>query len=431
MRKISHVLSGALLAVGIAGGLAGGAARADDLVFMSTQLRPVEEAQKVRDVILKDFAGHVNFVVDQPQQLLVRFRAEQQGGSHTISLVGALHGELEPLASGNFLMPVDDLAAQLSGRGILPKLMTLGRFGGEHQMYIPWMQASYIMVANKQALPFLPAGADINKLTYDQLAAWGKAIQDKTGKRLLGFPAGPQGLMHRFFEGYLYPSFTGGVVTTFRSPDAVSMWTQFRGLWKYVNPNSTSYGFMQEPLLSGDVWIAFDHEARMLDALRKRPDDFVAFPPPAGPHGAGFMPVIAGLAISLDAPDAAGAKALIEYLLRPETQILTARSTSFLPVLKVGLPADLDPGLRMAADAIQQAQAAPDAIASVLPIGLGDKSGEFDKVFLDTFQLIVLRGAKPEDALAREAAQLQQVLDQTQAPCWSPDPSSQGACKVK
>jgi multiple sugar transport system substrate-binding protein len=107
------------------------------------------------------------------------------------------------------------------------------------------MQASYIMVANREALPYLPGGADINALSYDQLASWASAIQEKTGKRLLGFPAGPQGLMHRFFEGFLYPSYTGGVVVPFRSEAAEAMWAYFALLWKSVNPNSTSYNFMQ------------------------------------------------------------------------------------------------------------------------------------------------------------------------------------------
>ncbi len=159
-------------------------------------------------------------------------------------------------------------------------------------MYIPWMQATYLMVANKQALPFLPAGADINTLTYAQLAAWAAAIQAKTGKRMLGFPAGPKGLMERFFEGYLYPSFTGGVVVPFKGRggggdvDAVR-----RRCGRRSTPNSTNYDFMQEPLLTGDVWIAWDHIARMQDALRQKPDDFVAFPAPAGPKGRGYMPV--------------------------------------------------------------------------------------------------------------------------------------------
>ena len=163
--------------------------------------------------------------------------------------------------------------------------MTLA-VGTRQQMYIPWMQATYFMVANKQALPYLPKGANLDALTYDQLAAWATAIHAKTGKRMLGFPAGPNGLMHRFIEGFLYPSYTGGLVTTFRCPAADAMWTEFAALWKDVNPNSTNYNFMQEPLLSGDVWIAFDHVARLLDALRQKPNDFVTFPAPAGPKGA-------------------------------------------------------------------------------------------------------------------------------------------------
>ncbi len=210
---------------------------AADTVFMSTQLRPIEEAQKMRDVILKDYTGKVTYVPEEPSALPVRIQAERQGGTHTISLIGALHGELAPLLALHGIVPLDDLAAKLQDRGIPAGLMTLGKLGTAHQMYIPWMQATYFMVANKQALPYLPKGADLDALTYEQLAAWGAAIQAKTGKRMLGFPAGPTGLMHRFIEGFLYPSYTGGLVTTFDGPAADAMWTRFAALWKEsVNP---------------------------------------------------------------------------------------------------------------------------------------------------------------------------------------------------
>jgi multiple sugar transport system substrate-binding protein len=404
---------------------------ADDMVFLSTQLRPIEEAQKMRDVILKDYKGKVDYVPEQPAQLPVRIQAEQQGGTHTISLIGALHGELQPLLPINGLAPVDDLAAQLKDRGFPADLMNLGKFGGEHQMYIPWMQATYFMVANKQALPFLPAGADINALTYAQLADWAKAIQEKTGRRMLGFPAGPSGLMHRFLEGFLYPSFTGGVVTPFRSPEAEAMWTQFAAMWKFVSPNSASYNFMQEPLLSGDVWIGFDHVARVLDALRQKPNDFVAFPAPAGPKGRGYMPVLAGLAIAKDAPDAKDAAAVIDYLTQPSTQIATARAVGFFPVVKATLPSDLDPGVKAASEAIASTENSKDSLASLLPVGLGTHGGEFDKVYLDTFQLIVLRGQPVRAVLDRQAEALKRVIAVSGAPCWTPDAPSKGPCPVQ
>ena len=182
----------------------------------------------------------------------MRIKAEEEGGTHTIDVVGALHGELQALVPLDALAPLDDLVGKLSGRGIPGPVLALGKFGTAHQLYIPWMQASYIMVANKKALPFLPSGADINALSYDQFAAWASTVEQKTARRLLGFPAGPQGLMHRFFEGFFYPSYTGGVVVPFRSEAAEAMWTQFASLWRSVNPASTSYNFMQQLLLSGD-----------------------------------------------------------------------------------------------------------------------------------------------------------------------------------
>ena len=429
MRRISAWLSFSLCAAGLLTAIAG-AAQNERLIFVSTQLRPIEEAQKMRNLILKDFPQEVDFVTEEPQRFPVRIEAERQGGTHTI-VVGALHGELQTLVSLDALIPLDDLAGKQTDRGIPAPLLALGKFDTAHQLYIPWMQASYIMVANKKALAYLPAGADINALSYDQLAAWASTIQEKTGKRLLGFPAGAQGLMHRFFEGFLYPSFTGGLVVPFRSKAAEAMWTQFASLWKSVNPNSTSYNFMQQPLLSGDVWIGFDHVARVLDALRQKPDEFVAFPAPAGPKGRGYMPVLAGLAVIKGAPDTSEAMALIDYLTQPQTQIITARSVGFFPVVKVALPSDLEPGLKLAADAIEKTQSATDALPALLPIGLGQRGGEFDRVFMDTFQLIVLRGQNPRAVLDREAETLNRLLTETGAPCWRPDPPSTSACQAQ
>jgi len=430
MRRLSAWLGLALYSAGLLTATAG-AAQTRHLIFVSTQLRPIEEAQKMRNLILKDFPQPVDYITEQPQHFPARVETEQRGGTRTIDVVGALHGELQPLATLDELVSLDDLTGKLTARGIPDPLLRLGKFGTAHQLYIPWMQASYIMVANKAALPYLPRGADIDALSYDQLSTWASSVEQKTGKQLLGFPAGPQGLMHRFFEGFLYPSYTGGLVVPFRSEEAETMWTQFASLWKRVNPDSTSYAFMQQPLLSGEVWIAFDHVARLLGALRQKPDEFVAFPVPAGPKGRGYVPVLAGLAVVKGTPDMSGAMALIDYLTRPQTQIVTARGVGFFPVVKTELPPDLDPGLKLAAAAIEKMQSEKDALPALLPIGLGVRSAEFDEAFMDTFQLVVLRGQKPRAVLDLEAERLNGLMTETGAPCWQPDPPSTGACHVQ
>ena len=405
-------------------------AQADDTVFLSTQLRPLEEATKLKEEILKG-VDNVTVVAEEPQQFAVRIQAEASTGKHTISLLGGLHGELQPLPGYDALQPLDDLAAKLSDRGFPKGLMALGKLGTDHQQYIPWMQGTYVMVAKKEALQYLPEGAELNKLTYDQLIAWGQNMLKATGQKRIGFPAGPKGLMPRFLEGYFYPSFTGGVVRPFKSAEAEKGWQALKDLWAVVTPNSTSYDFMQEPLQADEVWVAWDHAARIKSALAAEPDQYVVFAPPAGPHGRGYMPVVAGLAIPKGAPDPKGAEAIIDHLTSPKTQIVTAQQVGFFPVTKVTLPDDLAPDVKLLADGIAATQNAPDAVVALLPIGLGDKGGEFNKVYFDTFQRIVLRGEAIPAALKEQGAALDALMKQQKAPCWAPDKPSDGACPVE
>jgi multiple sugar transport system substrate-binding protein len=407
-----------------------GRAAAQDLVFLSTQLRPIEEAQKVREMVLKG-APKTTYVVDEPSPFTVRMKAEVEANKHTVSVVGALHGELQPLVPMGALDAIDDVAAKVASRGIPAGLMDLGKLGSGKQLYIPWMQATYVMVVKKDALPFLPAGADVNALTYEQLAAWGKAIQEKTGQRRIGFPAGPKGLMARFLQGNLYPSYTASMVTEFRSAEAEKMWGDFKAVWASVNPNSTNYDFMQEPLMAGEVWIAWDHVARVKDALTAAPGDYQVVAPPAGPKGRAYMPVIAGLGIAKGAPDRANAVALIEHLSKPETQVLVAKELGFFPVVNATLPADLPAGVKLLSEGVAKTQNAKDAMVALLPIGLGDKGGEFNKVYFDTFQRIVLRNEPIKATLDAQAGVMRDIMTATKAPCWAPDKASDGACPVK
>jgi multiple sugar transport system substrate-binding protein len=277
----------------------------------------------------------------------------------------------------------------------------------------------------------LPQGVDVNALTYDQLAQWGAAIQKATGQRMIGFPAGPKGLIHRFWQGYLYPAYTGTEVAGFKSPEAVKMWQDFKTLWQSVNPASTNYDFMQEPLRSGEVWIAWDHVARLKDVLNEKPDDFIAVPAPAGPKGRAFMPVLAGLGIPKGAPNRAGAEALIDYMLQPDTQINVLRELAFFPVVDVKLPDDLPKGIQMEADAVAKTTGAKDALPSLIPVGLGTKGGEWNKVYNDTFTRIVLRNEDITKVLQEQAQVMQNILNDTKAPCWPPDEKSAGVCQVK
>ncbi len=412
-------------------GATGVSAQSGKVVFFSTQFNVVEEADKFR-AILADFDGEADFVPSEEPTVIDTLSAEAGQETGSVDVVGALHGTFPTLVNADVLFDLSGLLESLPAEyEIVPAYVELGKMGTtDFQYYIPWMQATFIMAANKEALPYLPEGADINALTWAQLAEWGKAMQDATGEPKLGFPVG--GLWHRFLEGYLFPSFTGGMVTKFNSPEAVEMMTFLRDdLWPYVNPQSITYSFMQEPLLSGEVWVAFDHTARLIEAFNQQPDNFVAFPAPAGPAGRGFMPVVAGLAVPANAPNPDGAVALIQYLLKPETQAAVLRDLAFFPVVSGVDTTDLPAGVALEAAAVTAQANSPDALPSLLPVGLGDQGGAFNEIFKAAANRILLDGEDIETVLNEEAANLQTLMDTTGAPCWAPDPVSEGTCQVQ
>ena len=191
-------------------------ADAGNVVFLSTQLNAITESEGFRNQIVKGFPGSVD-KIDVPLGNATffpdRIKAESDAGKGTVSLLGGVHGDFPTITQ--YLMDLSDVAKDLQKAGIPAELFTLGKLGTNTQYYIPWMQASYVMVANKKALTDLPKGADINHLSYGQLFQWAKKLQQHYGRPELGFPAGPTGLFPRFLEGYLLPAFSGRLNTGF------------------------------------------------------------------------------------------------------------------------------------------------------------------------------------------------------------------------
>jgi len=414
----------------------GGADQGKPFVFASTQFTPVLEQENVRKKILAAYQGaNVDFITDQEPVILGRIAAEAKaGGQGQIGVAGLENGQFSSLAAEGYFEDMAKLADKHKDKKIPQDMLTLGRLGGSAQVYVPWMQATYFMVANKKALQYLPSGADVNALSYKQLIEWAKNITEKTGQRRYGFPLGAgttPGLIHRLIQGYFYPSYTGGLVTTFKSADAVAMWNDLKELWKYSNPQSTTYANLQEPMQAEEVWLGLDHAARLIEVLKAKPDEFIAFPAPAGPKGRYYMSVVIGLAIPKSTPNRAGSEALIDHLLKPETQLITLRENSFFPVVDVKLPDDLNKGLKLEADAVARQANSKDAKVVPLPVGLGAKGNEFNNALVNSFVRIVLKNEPIQTVLDEQAPLVQKAITDANAKCWGPDGTSSGPCQVK
>jgi multiple sugar transport system substrate-binding protein len=402
-----------------------------DIIFLSTQMNPLKEAEKMRDVILKDFPGKVDFRPNDNSYRFRQIKSMLQSNPSESILIGALHGDLVKLYEESALRPLNDIFSGLEKREFSDNLAKLSRLNGKDIYYVPWMQASFVMVANKKALPYLPKGADLNELTYAQLYQWAKNIFEKTGKKALGFPAGDKGLMHRFFQGYLYPSFTASTLLKFRGSDAKAMWEYFKGLWQYANSGSMVYSTMAEFLLTEDAWIAWDHTARLMKAFEERPNDFVAFPAPVGPKGRGFMSVVSGLSIPKNVKDTKSLAMLMDYLTRPVIQNRTLSETGFFPVVASEAADGVPPYLHELSAAVDRQANSGNPVPTLVPIGLGERGDEYNNLFMLTFSEIVLEGRDMTKVLNANAGELQKVIDEENAKCWLPDVSEERPCKIE
>jgi multiple sugar transport system substrate-binding protein len=387
------------------------------IVFNSTQLRPAAETEWVIKELLPPFEEEtgvkVTFVPEEYGIFEDRLIAEVESGKVKVSVAGGLHGDFSLLIEKGYLTDLKGIG--LPDRTFIETFWNLSFEDGK-QVYIPWMQATYVFVANKKALDYLPTGASLDALTYDDLLQWAKNVYDATGEKKFGLPVGEGGLIHRFVHGYLYPSFTGKTVANFNTTEAVTMWEYMKNLWNYVNPESTTWKAMDGPLLAEDVWIAWDHTARFKSAITEKPDDFVVFPSPAGPKGRGFITVIAGLAIPKGAPHIDLAKKLVEYLTRPETQVDIAEGVGFFPVVEEAVGTIPAGPLKTIADGVVKQSSAQDAIVAMLPIGLGGRAGEFSTIYRDTFRRILIDGETIADVLSDEWTTLNTLYEETGAP---------------
>ena len=217
---------GGLLATPLLAACAGfdtsGAAAPGTVGFLSTQFTPVEERQRFEQVLRSQLPVPVAYNPVEGGVFTTTIKSQAQARNVRTALIGGLYNDLAPLADA--FDDVGGILGRLSDAGYPDQILKLTTLGGATPKFVPWMQATYIVAVNKQALQWLPAGADVRELTYDQYLAWARAAQAAAGRPVFGIPAGPKGLFYRFTQGYLLPSFTGGQVTTFRSADADVAW---------------------------------------------------------------------------------------------------------------------------------------------------------------------------------------------------------------
>jgi multiple sugar transport system substrate-binding protein len=393
------------------------------LNFASTQMVPAAEQLFAKSVLLKGFTDdsgiNVEFIPMEYPDLFTRLTAEVFAKKVTISLIGELHGGLDLMNTNGLL---DDLSGiTLPDRTFIKSLEDYSILGNK-KIYVPWMQATFVMAINKKAFQYLPEGLKIEditgasaKWTYEALLNWSKKLNEEFKVPKLGFPMGPKGLWHRFLHGSIYPSFTGYQAAAFDSVRAVQLWEYLKELRPYIHPSSSVWESMDEPLLKEEVLIAWDHTARIKNAVIEKPEDFAIVPCPRGPQGRGYITVAVGLAIPTGAPQRDNAVKLIDYLTSPAIQVKMLENIGFFPTIQEVEGVIPEGALKVLTNGVLTQSGAPDSIISMIP-SLGAKAGEFSAAYRDAFTRIVVEGADINTTITSLADKLRAIFKEIGVP---------------
>lgn len=396
--------------------------------FGSTQMTPAAEREfMIR--LLSDYAKssgiEIEFLNFEYTDLLSRVEAEQKAGRIVLNLIADLQ-------SGLYTMGSKGLLADLSNVKFQDKsfVQTFEKYTyvGKEKVFFPWLQATFAIAVNKKAFDYLPKGLtqqDImnatEKWTYDALLEWARNMQEKTKQPQLGFPLGPKGLWHRFLHGHIYPSYTGAQAVKFDSVKAIEMWNYLRELFKYVHPACTTWDNMDQPLLRGEVMVAWDHTARIKQAVVERPNDFVVVPVPRGPMGRGYIIVLVGLSIPKGA-DMNEPLKVIDFLTSPKAQTAILQNVGFFPVVQEATGQIPEGGLKILAQGVVNQSSAADSIVCFIP-GLGAKGGEFNETYRQAFTRIVFNKEDPAKVIGELGERIRQFFKEVGAPLPEPDSS--------
>lgn len=125
--------------------------------FASTQMTPAAEREFMLNKLAefsKKSGIDVEFLNFEYPQLYSRLQAEIRAGKNTLNLIADLQGNLYIMASEGFLSDLKDL--KFEGKTFIETLEKFAYVKGE-KVFIPWLQATYVMAVNKKAFDYLRA----------------------------------------------------------------------------------------------------------------------------------------------------------------------------------------------------------------------------------------------------------------------------------
>jgi len=250
----------------------------------------------------------------------------------------------------------------------------------------------YLLLANNNALPYLPDGADVDAITWEQYAQWAVNIAEGEGEGKVCITGIPM-------KSWIYMFGGTGLSYGAGFPDANSeAAAQAWKIWETIGkaggfvPSVLNIDSCVDPMMREESWLTVFHNARAGQVYSSNETQFTLAPAPTGPTGIGTIAGVSGYAIMVGAPNYDLAVDFLEYLTRPEIQVKIAKGTGgFIPPVQEALE-------YMGNEAVDEVMSKAilvleNGIASGVPAYLYQDWGAVKECFDDVFEDTILTGA--------------------------------------
>ena len=380
------------------------AADKEVLSFSSRLWSPPAEQEFIIEYVIKPFEKEnnciVNFQILDDKKLLERAELQLKTDHPTMDIVCAYVANMAEWIEEEYIEDLTSYVKSWDDRHFSPTFEYGTNFEGK-QYFIPVGADVYLTIANKKAVKYLPKGADLDKLTWEDFAKWSNAIAKGEGEGktvVTGIPM--KSLVYQF--GAISLSY-GATFPDINTPEAIKAWEIMVSMKDDFIPAVLNVDNCVAPMKRQEAWFSWMHCARAGQVYSSNPANFVVAPVPEGPAGIGSIAGVSGYGILKNAPHKELAIKFLEYITRPDMQVKIAKGTGgFIPPVEEALNyLGDDPEDEVVAKAVMVLS---KGRVSGVPGGDYQDWGAVKKVFDDVFVAMVLNGDGTVDkALLNEA----------------------------
>ena len=364
------------------------------LVLSSRLFSPPREQEFFINEIIKpfeeEFGVTVNFQIIDDQTLLDRAEVQQSTDHVTTDIVVAHNSRMPEWYANDWVVDLTAEVASWTDRTFM-ETFNQDTMNDGKQYFLPVGADVYLTLANNKALDYLPEGADVDALTWEQYADWAVAIAEGEGEGKVCITGIPM-------KSWIYQF--GGEALSFGAgfPDANS--AEAMEAWKIWNKIGQGQGFIPgvlnvdncvDPMMREESWLTVFHNARAGQVYASNETQFTLGPAPTGPVGVGTIAGVSGYGVMKNAPNEELAIQFLEYLTRPDIQVKISKGTGgFIPPVQEAIDyLGDDPTDEVIKKAILVLE---NGIASGVPGGDYQDWGAVKKCLDDVFEDTLLAG---------------------------------------